>query len=86
MKWRHRSCPVCSDGSYAFGSSEGKPVASILVLVSTVASDTRKQKTSGSFAVCESCLKRILSGKALPKKIRDGIARACKAIGVEVAQ
>lgn len=89
--WSYRTCPVCSSGGSRFAFSRGsqqkiaRPKVSLLVLVSTVAGDgPRKQKSSGSLAMCPSCLAAILDGKPLPKMLLDGIESASKQIGIEL--
>jgi hypothetical protein len=80
-----RACSACSPGVYyATRGDKSRPVASVLVLVSTVGgydSNLRKQKTSGSLKLCSTCLEKLASGK-MPKKLRDGIRLACVEIGL----
>ena len=80
--YAYTSCPVCSKGTW----NGAKPVVSLLVQVSTVRSShgNRKQKTSGSLAMCSDCLASILDGKPLPQKLISGLTEACKQIGVQV--
>jgi hypothetical protein len=79
------ACPVCAHGRSIYtGNIDKRPSVSLLVLVSSVRAATRKQKSSGSLAMCADCLAKILDGKPLPKKLRDGMAEACKQIGVQV--
>jgi hypothetical protein len=83
----YRSCPVCCSGKsiYSGGHTEkAMPDVSLLMLVSTVRVDPRKQKSSGALAMCTDCLAKILDGKPLPKKLRDGMADACTKMGVQV--
>jgi hypothetical protein len=93
MSWSYRGCPVCSDGSYAFSDNKkiSRPVASLLIFVSSLAprynwadSGPRKQKSSGSLAICPDCLAKICDGEPLPQKLRDGIAAACLAMGIKL--
>jgi hypothetical protein len=88
MSWNWHSCPVCSDGRWT-SDRKIRPVASILVLLSTIAPTDRngaprKQKSSGSLAFCASCLAKIADGEPLPKKLRDGITSACTNLGIEL--
>jgi len=82
MSWRSRSCPVCAGGGWGEPSAD----ASITILLSTVGGDSRlrKQKSSGSLVMCAACLTKILDGKPLPKKLRDGLELAAVAIGIEL--
>lgn len=85
--YEYRDCPCCGKGKIIFtleGHKARRPVVSLLVLVSTVCAETRQQKSSGSQVMCADCLAAILDGKPLPLKLRDGIAAACKNMGVEV--
>lgn len=44
----------------------------------------RKQKSSGSLALCADCLAKICDGQPLPQKLRDGIAAACLAMDIKL--
>jgi hypothetical protein len=74
-----RGCPGCSSDSQVRSNVE----ASLLVFLSSLG-EGRRQKSSGSLALCADCISKICDGEPLPQKLRDGIADACKALGIEL--
>ncbi len=56
------------------------PAFSVIAIVSTVGTGKeRKQKTSGSAALCGDCLDKLIAGR-MPKKLRDGLKQARAAL------